>query len=62
MSNIYVMIFMMNLFMLGTFMYCLHAKNAYFKGNLFRRFIPIIGIVISISGLIFAVYAEMRAF
>ena len=51
----------MNLFMLGVFLYCLHAKNAYFKGDLFNRYIPIVGIVISILGLIFAVYAEMKA-
>lgn len=61
MSNIYLMIFVMNLFMLGVFLYCLHAKNAYFKGDLFNRYIPIVGIVISILGLIFAVYAEMKA-
>jgi len=58
--NIHLMMFILCLVMMGAFIHCLHAKNSYIKGDIFNKYIPIAGIIVSIITLVIIVYLECR--
>jgi len=61
-DNINQIMFMLCLSMIGAFIYCLHAENSYVKGDLFNKYIPIMGIIMSIIASVLIICIECRVF
>lgn len=59
-GNTNMMIFILFLYMMGVFSYTLHTENSYFKGKFFNKFLIIMGIIISIMGVVLMFYIECQ--